>query len=154
MRQAFLLLMAALPLGAEFLQLEVTFAGIGCASCIDSLERRLGRVRGVEQVKVDAERSLVSLQLAPQNRVRLHPLLSRITQDGTKVVSTVVVVRGAIIADEQGHLFQPTGLSRKYRLEASKMTPQPGTMYEVRGVVPGAERVLKAESVRPYSPEQ
>lgn len=155
MRRAFLvLLVAALPVGAEFLSLEVTFQGIGCASCIESLEGRLGRVRGVETVTVEADRSLVRLQLAPDNRVRLHPLLSRITQDGTKVVSTAVVVRGEITSDENGLLFQPSGLSRRYRLETPKMEPQPNTPYEVRGVVPGTERVLKAESVERYSPKQ
>ncbi|MCP5112659.1 MAG: heavy-metal-associated domain-containing protein [bacterium] len=151
MRPVLVLLAAALPLGAEFLQLEVQFEGVGCASCIESLEGRLGRVRGVERVEVDAGRSLAMLDLAPENRVRLGPLLSRITQDGTRIVQTSVVARGTIETGEPGLLFRPTGLKRAYRLElgeaVSKIVPRTGATYKVRGVVPGTDTVLKAESV-------
>ena len=107
---ALTMLVVVLPLGAEFLRVEVTFQDTGCASCIASLERRLGRVRGVERVEIDAERGIATVDLESNNRVRLTPLLSRITQDGTKILQTRVAANGTITTTEQGLVFQPSGL--------------------------------------------
>ena len=155
MRPAMLLLAAVLPLCAEFLRIDVALEGIGCASCIESLESRLGRVRGVERVEIDAKHGIATLYLAEKNRVRLRPLLSRITQDGTKVLRTEVIARGSVEAAETGLLFRPSGLTQAYLLvfeqEAMKGRPLSGVTYEVRGVVSpaesGAKPALRASSV-------
>ena len=149
------MLVAVLPLGAEFLKVEVTFEDTGCASCIASLEGRLGRVRGVERVQIDAERGVATLHLAPNNRVRLTPLLSRITQDGTKILRTEVETKGTITTAEQDLVFQTSGLKQTYRLEfdkeASKTSFQAGSVYTVRGAVstitPGSQAILTVDSV-------
>ena len=154
-RLALALLTAALPLGAEFLKVEVTFEDTGCASCIASLEGRLGRVRGVERVEIDAERGVATLHLAPNNRVRLTPLLSRITQDGTKILRTEVEANGTITTAEQDLVFQTSGLKQTYRLEfdkeASKTSFQAGSVYTVRGAVsaitPGSQAILTVDSI-------
>lgn len=137
MRLGFLLLVATLILRGEFLRVEVQFDGVGCASCVASLESRLARVRGVAEVHVDPERSLVSMRLEKGNKVRLGPLVSRITQDGTKVVHTEVVARGAVEQDSTGAVFQPLGLPRKYRLETSGApeTLTAGQVFRVTGTV-------------------
>ncbi len=154
MRPAVLLLMAALPLSAEFLRIDVAFEDIGCASCIESLNRRLARVRGVERAEIDAKRGVATLHLAAKNRVRLRPLLSRITQDGTKVVRTEVIASGSIEIAELGFLFQPSGLTQTYLLEldekAMKGELHPNVTYKVKGIVlggAGAKPILRASSV-------
>ncbi len=154
---AFLVVLAAVaaPGQAEFLRLDVTFEGIGCASCIESLERRLLRMRGVEQVEVDTARGLATLRLEPENRVRLESVISRITQDGTKVLRTRFTARGTILQGDQGPLFEPSGLKRTYRLQLGDQAvgfhPSPGVVYEVRGVAPasepGAQPVIAVESI-------
>ena len=154
MRLAMLLLVAALPLSAEFLRIDVAFEDIGCASCIESLEGRLARVRGV-----------ATLHLAAKTHVRLRPLLSRITQDGTKVaridvialgsIQTGSIETGSIETTTAGFLFQPSGLTQAYRLKfeakAIKGQPRSGATYKVRGEVsrvePGAKPILQAISV-------
>ncbi len=154
-RLALALLAAALPLGAEFLKVEVTFEDTGCASCIASLEGRLGRVRGVKRVEIDAERGVATLHLTPDNRVRLTPLLSRITQDGTKILRTEVEAKGTITMTEQGQVFQPSGPTQTYRLTFEEDIPNPsvapGSIYVVRGVVtgiaPGSQATLTAGSI-------
>ena len=153
MRLALLLLVLSMPGWAEFFRLEVEFRGIGCASCLDSLPGRLERSRGVESVEVDAEKSVVTLRLQEGNRVRLGTVLSKITQDGTKVVRTKVVAVGAVAESEQGLVFVPKGLSRKYRLEGDHSGLEVGRTYRVEGVVPVAEAgegpVLRIGDARP-----
>ncbi len=159
MRVAAVWLVAALPLCAEYLKVEVTFEDTGCASCIASLEGRLGRVRGVDRVEIDAQRGVATLYLAPNNRVRLTPLLSRVTQDGTKILRTEVEAKGTIVTAAHGLVFQPSGLTQTYRLEfnkeASNTSFQTGSTYAVQGVVsgiaPGSEATLTAASITPES---
>ena len=154
MRPAVLLLMAALPLSAEFLRIDVAFEDIGCASCIESLEGRLARVRGVERAEIDAKRGVATLHLAAKNRVRLRPLLSRITQDGTKVVRTEIIARGTIEAAERGLRFHLSGLTQTYLLELEGKTVKgklhPNVTYKLTGIVlgaDGAKPILRATSV-------
>ncbi len=150
-----LLLVLAPSLHAEFLRVEVTFQDTGCASCVASLEGRLSRVRGMERVEIDAERGVATIHLAPGNRVRLTPLLSRITLDGTEILGTQVEALGLIESRSKGLMFIPTNLNQTYRLEweseAGKATPEPAAPYRVRGSVkgvePGAEPVISATSL-------
>ena len=154
MRLALVLMLAAVPVFGELLRIGVAFQDAGCASCVESLAGRLARVRGVERVELDAEESLVTLHLTPGNRVRLTPLLARITQDGTKVLRTEVMGRGTIVAAEGGYVFEPAGSAQTYRLrleEDAAKAIEPDKIYEVRGVVsgtePGEEPVLAADSI-------
>lgn len=150
-----LLLIATASLGAEFLRVEVKFQDTGCASCIASLEGRLSRVRGMERVEIDAARGLVTMHLAPDNRVRLTPLLSRITQDGTEILNTKVEVLGGVQRAPDGLTFTPSNLSQSYRLEwegeSAKRNPEEGATYRVRGSVtgvePGGEPVISVASL-------
>ncbi len=154
---AALLLISALPLGAQFIRVEVAFQGTGCASCIESLEGRLSRVRGVERVELDVKQEIVTLHLAAENRVRLTPLLSRITQDGTKVLRARVVVRGTIAATEEGYVLKLAQPPQTYRLRLAGDVPKTklhsSELYTLEAVLSGKEaledRVLEIESISP-----
>ncbi len=143
-------------LDAEFLRVEVEFQDTGCATCIASLEGRLSRVRGMERVEIDAERGIAVMHLALKNRVRLTPLLSRITQDGTKILGTKVIARGSVESTPNGLMFVPAQ-NQSYRLvlvgEAAKAALEADQVYEVRGSVteadPGGEPRLEAISLEP-----
>lgn len=155
MRLAILLLVTALSAKAEFRRVEVDFEGTGCASCAESLPGRLERVRGVESVEVDLDRSRVTIQLAAGNKARLAPLFSRITQDGTKIRRVETLVRGKIARQDGKLSFQPSGLTETYHLRqaegASRLNPLDEALYEIRGVIseiePGAESILTADSI-------
>ena len=56
----------------------------------------------MEKVEIDPDRGVVIMHLAPKNRVRLTPLLARITQGGTKILATKVEARGVIESLQQG----------------------------------------------------
>jgi copper chaperone CopZ len=151
-----LLLVVASSLDAEFLRVEVAFQDTGCVSCIASLEGRLGRVRGMERVEIDPDRGVAVMHLAPKNRVRLTPLLARITQDGTKILGTKVEARGSIESLRQGLTFTPAGINQTYRLalegEAEGTIPESNFTYRLRGRVeeigPGSEALLTASTVK------
>lgn len=159
MRAAILLLVTGLAAHAEFLRIEVTFQGTDCISCTKSLQGRLERVRAVASVALDLERSIVTMDLEAENKVRLAPLLSRITQDGTKILRIDAVAKGAIARQEGKLRFQPAGLQETYRLrlpaEDSKRQPQPDSLYEIRGTIlefePGADALIEAVSATPVS---
>src|SRR5215471_3449753 len=89
-----LLVLLAVPSWAQFRSMELTFEGIGCASCMESLPGRVGRIRGVESATVDAQRGVLKVQLAEQNRVRLEQIRDMIEQDGTKVKAATITVQG------------------------------------------------------------
>lgn len=154
MHIVWLLLFTAVCLRGEFLQVDVAFEDVGCASCLESLEGRLGRVRGVERVEIDVAAGVARLYLAVGNKVRLAPLLSRITQGGTKILNTRVLARGMIKAGEAGYLFQPSGLAESYRLKFSAISEtgfETGAAYLVEGAISAPEAsdqaIINAESV-------
>ncbi len=114
-------------------------------------------MRGVERVELDAEHGRVTLHLAADNRIRLTPLLARITQDGTKIMRTSVAARGTITAVQEGHVLEFSGLGQSYTLRFGenvlKGAPQEGVIYEVEarvyGTEPGEVPLLTAESISP-----
>ena len=158
MRVVWLLLFSGICLRGEFLRIEVEFQDTGCASCLESLQGRLERVRGIERVEIDAANGIARMQLAAGNKVRLGPLLARITQDGTKILSTHVSARGVIGAAEPGPLLQLSGIAESYLLKLPvKLSPalEAGATYRVAGAIqePGSsdQAILQVEAVTPDS---
>jgi copper chaperone CopZ len=155
MRWAILLLAAAVSANAEFRQIDIDFEGTGCASCAESLPERLKRVRGVESATVDLGRSRVSVHFEPGNKARLAPVVSRITQDGTKIRRVETVARGKITRQGDNLVFELTGSSETYQLRpaegAPPLNPKDGLLYDIQGVLsgiePGAETILEAQSM-------
>ena len=98
-----------------------------CASCMESLESRLMRVRGVKAAFHDPEKHRVAIVLDDNNRVRLWRLRGAIEQDGTKV--TAVSGRAAGELSRQG--------------EEWRFTVMPGEMYRVKD--PGPSKPGRVE---------
>jgi cation transport ATPase len=146
-----LLVFFALPAWAQFRSIEVSFEGIGCASCMESLPARMQRLRGVESATVDAQRGVLKIQLAEQNRVRVEQVRDMIEQDGTKVKTAGVTVKGDLAQVEGKWVLQPPSLSASYEVEAS--SPAAGTVVvsgEISKMRPESGRlVIKASAVTP-----
>ena len=132
MRLFLLALAAALPSMAQFRSIEITFTGIGCVSCIESLPARMQRIRGVESATVDARLGVLKIQLAGQNRVRIEQIRDAIEQDGTKTKTAAVSVRGTLTQLEGKWILQPESVSSSYEIDGSP--PAPGA-YIVSGDV-------------------
>ncbi len=137
------MLLASPLLVGEFLEVRIHFDDGGCVSCAESLEQRLGRVRGVESVELDLDEGVVSLALTAGNRVRLLPLLGRVEQGGAKMLDVRFVARGTVRRESELAVFQPSGLTRVYRLEGD--VPAPADDVRLEGlVVDVKEGVLEA----------
>jgi hypothetical protein len=117
MRTLLVSLLIALPGSAEWLALELTFQGTGCASCIESLPARIRRMRGVESAEVDAARGILRVKLASGNRVRLELVRDQIEQDGTKVTAAAVEGVGTIEPETERWVFRPDGQPLSYTIE-------------------------------------
>jgi len=151
MKFLLLFLLAALPSLAQFRTIEVTFEGIGCASCMESLPARMQRLRGVDSATVDLQHSILKIKLAEQNRVRLEQVRDMIEQDGTKIKAAVVTVKGELSQVEGKWVLQPPSLPSAYEVEAA--SPAAG-MCTVSGEVvrmkPESGRlVIKASALTP-----
>jgi|GEM_PF-1958706 len=146
---------------AQFTSIEVRFRGVGCASCIESMPGRLQRLRGVEQVSVDATAGIVRIQLNEINRVRIEQVRDTLEQDGTKTLSASVRVSGMIRKEDTGWLIRPGGLPSSYRVdldqapEAAREAIQEG-LFEIRGQIEplrSSEGLLRirATEIRPIA---
>jgi cation transport ATPase len=146
-----LLFLTALPSLAQFRSIEVTFEGIGCASCMESLPARIERLRGVESATVDAQQGILKIRLAEQNRVRLEQVRDMIEQDGTKTKTAVVTVKGELSQTDGKWVLQPPSLPSAYEVEAA--SPAVGTCTiagEVVKLKPQSGRlVIKASVLTP-----
>ena len=148
-----LLLLLAAPLPAELLEARIRFQGTGCLSCAESLKPRLARIRGMETVELDLERSHIHLKLAPGNKARIGPLRLRVTQDGTKILAMSVVVQGIALEKDGAWLLTGPGPNETLGLEAGPgVAFEPGQAYRLNGKVVEAEDgelTLHADSAEP-----
>lgn len=152
----FLLLLTALPLSAEFLMIQQQFGGIGCTSCASSLEKSLGRMRGVKAVTVDLERSFVRLELEPGNRVSVEELRDRIKNVGFTPGNADVKVSGTLLGNEGAWRIEakPPGViyDLRFEKEPARLSEREGKPVIVLGAVPAAsgpqpQRILVAQNL-------
>lgn len=108
-----LLLLLAAPLAAEFHTITIRYTPSGCIDCAKSLEARLRKLRGVEDLTFDPNGS-VALRLAAGNRVRLELIRDFIEQGGEKIQRIEVEAAGAIEAEGAGFVFVNAGLETRY----------------------------------------
>ena len=77
LKPALALILAAAPLGAEFLRVEQSVTGLDCLSCAESAPRNLKKIRGVESASFRTADSVAVLELKSGNTVPL--MVRRIT---------------------------------------------------------------------------
>ena len=135
MKHLLLLLVVAFPCAAQFRSMEIYFQGIGCVSCVESLPSRVNRLRGIESAEVDAGKSLLKIQLAAQNRVRLEQVRDMVQQDGTKVTKAVVRVKGELAQQGADWVLSPAGLPVTYLVRGSVDAAPSAGVHLVQGEV-------------------
>lgn len=86
----------ACPAFAQLLSVEIEFTGVNCAPCLESLPARIQRMRGVEKAEVIADKGLLKVTFADENRLRLEQLRDAIEQDGTKTTRARLRLRGTV----------------------------------------------------------
>ena len=109
----------AFPLGAEFHHIRIAYTPTGCVDCPRSLEGRLRKTRGVEEVKLNPEGE-VTIRLAPGNRARLELIRDFIEQGGERVKTIEVEASGALEREGEGFVFVLAGLETRYPVTGAK----------------------------------
>ena len=146
MRPLLFILFAA-PLAAQLRSADLTFEGINCASCVESLPARIQRMRGVESAKVDAAKGILSVKLAAENRVRLEQIRDAIEQDGTKARQATISAKGTLVEQAGRWLFKlPNGGSQ---FEVLLDAAAPSAQYSLKAgatMISGTVKILRPES--------
>ncbi len=129
--KSLLFILFAAPLAAQLRSVDLTFEGVNCASCVESLPARIQRMRGVESATVDAAKGILSVKLAAENRVRLEQIRDAIEQDGTKARQASISAKGTLVEQAGRWLFK---------------LPNGGSQFEVLldAAAPSAQYSLKA----------
>ncbi len=152
MRAPWALAVLCVPAFGQFESIELRFEGVGCASCIESMPARVKRMRGVESADVDAAKGTLSIRLGSTNRVRLDQVRDAIQQDGTKVKSARVLLRGAVSREAGKWTVQPVEGGARYAIEGpSGAAWKEGAAYRIEGEIesPAPGATLKAVSAAP-----
>ena len=125
---------------AQVQRIEMTFEGVNCVPCVESMATRTMRIRGVESASVDGAKGVLTVQLARQNRVRVEQIRDLIQQDGTKAVRAVVEVTGTVARDETGAwILRIPKQALPLELKSST-TYELGATVNVRGVIEDLKR--------------
>lgn len=141
MRIALLAVFAAATLSAEFLEIRLDVKDMDCASCAQSMETSLKRIRGVEKVAIVSP-TQVEFLLANGNKHTLERFRDAIKGVGFTPLGAKVVVRGKAITAQGQWRFEVEGIGKSYTLAASQaetiqaLRAKDGQIITVRAVSP------------------
>jgi copper chaperone CopZ len=161
MRLRWFLLAAAAPAAAQLVEVDIRYRDTGCAACVESLERRLKQMRGVEEASVDASR--IRLKLAGENRVRLQQVRDFVEQGGNRIERVALKASGRaerqdgrwVLVDGRQQLPLDIGAKSEEMEEHLSQATSVQVDGEMEGFAPGAPlpplRVRNLRSVPPLS---
>lgn len=141
MRIALLGIFAAATLSAEFLEIRMEVRDMDCASCAQSMETSLKRMRGVEKVSIVSP-TQVEFLLATGNKHTLERFRDAIKGVGFTPMNAKVVVRGKAITAQGQWRFEVDGIGKSYSLAASQtetiqaLRKKDGQTITVRAISP------------------
>jgi hypothetical protein len=116
------LLVSTVSAFAQIQSAEMTFDGVGCVPCVESMPSRAKRIRGVEEAKVNSTGNALSIRLAPKTRVRIEQIRDLIEQDGTKARSATIEVLGTVSEDQGKTILTVPEQPLPFELITSKPT--------------------------------
>lgn len=112
------LIVAALPLCAEFLHVEQSVTGLDCISCAASAPRNLKKIKGVESANFRTSDSVAVLELKPGNTVPLNDIRDACKRMGYTPAGSKVAVKGQARSEGGKWVLRVAGLDVEYKLDA------------------------------------
>jgi len=125
---------------AQLQSVDIRVSGLDCASCAESIEKRLKRMRGVESASLDSGSGTVRVALAPDNSVKLDAIRDALKGLGYTPGDAVVVLVGNIAGDRVSLPHQQDAFVLD-KPEAS------GDRVRIKGTVAAGMRKLTAQIV-------
>jgi cation transport ATPase len=143
------LTVAAGSLRAEFLHVEQSVAGLDCASCAQSVDKTLKKIKGVETASFRMGDSVAVLQLKAGNTMPLEEVRDAVKRIGYTPKDAKITVRGEARREGGKWLFRVAGSGAEYALEVSAGQGIAGGAVIIEGVI-AADRgaPLKVSSIR------
>ena len=140
MRLALCLFAVIVPASAQLQAVEIRVSGLDCASCAESVDRKLSRMRGVASAKFDAAKNVATLKLQPENTLTLAAIRDALKSMGYTPEEASIVVHGEL----RGGVLSMKHQERAFTVEGAK---ESGGVVIEGDVAAGSDR-LRARSVR------
>jgi copper chaperone CopZ len=105
-----LLVLAAEPVRAEYLRIQLKVYGLDCQLCARGVSASIGRLAGVESVNVALKTGLLEVVLARGNSFKLSDLRKRIRENGFRSMEATVTALGQF----RGSKFEVLGSGESY----------------------------------------
>jgi copper chaperone CopZ len=105
-----LLLLAAIPVRAEYLHIQLKVYGLDCELCSRGVSASIGKLAGVESVSVSIKTGLLDIVLARGNKFKMNDLRKRIRQNGFRAMEAKVTAIGQF----NGNRFEVLGADESY----------------------------------------
>jgi cation transport ATPase len=141
MKFALLSLICLLPASAQLRSVEIRVSGLDCASCAESVDRKLGRMRGVESASFDASKNIAIIKLKPENTVTLPGIRDTLKSMGYTPEEAKVSVAGEL----RDGVLSMKHQERAFTVDGSRET---GAVVVEGTVAAGGDR-LTPGTVRP-----
>lgn len=142
-------MLASGPLCAELLRVELSMGGLDCASCAQSVDRILKRIKGVDAASFRTQDSVAVLDLKAGNSVRLEQIRDAVKGIGYTPGVAKITARGQARNEGGKWLFRLAGSDAEYRLEiAAGQAVDAGEMSIVEGSIADAAAPLKIAKIR------
>lgn len=126
---------------AQIQEVKQTVFGMDCAPCAHGLQKRLGRIEGVTDVKVSLDEGMAVLQFETANRASLEAIREGVEASGFAAKDATIRVAG-MLRDEGGEMILIAGSGDRYVLVEgekaafARLKDAAGKQVVVTGVVP------------------
>jgi cation transport ATPase len=115
------ILLAAVPLHAEYLRIQLHVLGLDCDLCARGVSASIQRMAGVESVEVILKTGTLEIALVPGNSVKMSELRKRIRDNGFRATDAKVTAIGRF----NGQKFEVVGPSESYDVRSDSKATDP-----------------------------
>jgi len=105
------LLMAAEPLHAEYLEIQLRVYGLDCGLCARGVAASVERLDGVKTVDVNVKTGLLKIELSPGNTFKMARLRKVIRENGFRSMEATITALGSFNVLSK---FEVTGSGEAY----------------------------------------
>jgi cation transport ATPase len=143
------LLLAARPLPAELLHVELSVGGLDCISCAQSVDRVLKRIKGVDTASFRTADAVAILDLKPGNSVTMEQIRDAVKGIGYTPKAAKIAARGEARQDGGKWIFRVSESGAGYALEIpAAISIAAGEALVVEGSLADAAAPLKVSAIR------
>lgn len=149
---AVLVSLSTLAAHAQYQRVGLTVFGMDCAPCAHAIHVSMKGIQGVDQVDVDLNTGLVTLQLNPDNKASMREFNQAVEKNGFTHKDANVVVRGKLSGTASQPVLEVIGTPDRFALApaaaGSDLAPLLGKTVTVAGVVPQAPKGKVSDTLR------